>query len=192
MRMLKPKAASGFMNNGFDLERQVRAFFQGFPFILVIKDKLKFHCVCFDEAFQTFDLKCPYCLGTGFIPSVERHRAYNHSNLRTTMLPTLIQVSEESQVGSEYRVFYVLPEATPEENDMVAICDFKSNGLIIPGTMYFFEVGYSDIKRDENGKHIYSRIFCHRDPVDTKIRSFNIQQIQGKIRYFPVFNQGDR
>jgi hypothetical protein len=93
-----------------------------------------------------------------------------------------------SLIGTEDRIFYVLPEATPEENDMIGVCNFKSNGSVVPGTMQFFKVKYPDFKRDENGRHIYTRVFCQRDPVDAKIRNFNLQQMQGKIRYFPVFS----
>jgi hypothetical protein len=57
VRVLKPNTPSGYVNNGFDLGNQVRDFFKSFSFVLVIRNKQRFNCHCFDVAQQTYDLK---------------------------------------------------------------------------------------------------------------------------------------
>lgn len=174
--------------SSFYLQQEVRRFFSTFPHVLLIKNAERIRCFCYDTKTSSVDTKCPSCLGTGWIPTIEKHRCWHRIAIAGESLPHLISIIQPASVAIDERAFYFLPEAGPAIGDYIVVADFDKKGLPIYQTQQFYEINYSDLRPDDNGVPVYYKVSTKKDPIDANIKSFNLYRMRNKIMIVPVLS----
>lgn len=183
MRRLTKKNHLG----SFNLQQEVRDFFSTFPFALIVKNSQLIRCYCYNPMTRSIDTKCKTCLGTGWIPTIEKHRCWHNIALRGESLPHLIKNIDPANVVVDERAFYFLPEASPRIGDYIVVADFGSDGLPSYHTQQFYRVNYADPKVDEKNILTYYKVSTENDPIDAEIKSFNLYNMKSSIKIVPVY-----
>lgn len=170
------------------LQQEVRNFFSTFPYVLIVKNNTKIRCYCYDAQTDSSDTKCPSCLGSGWIPTIEKHRCWHNTAIAGDTLTHLISVLDPGAVVVDERAFYFLPEASPQTGDYIVVADFDKNGLPRYRTQQFYKVNHSDLRFDDHGVPTFYKASAKKDPVDAKIKSFNLYRMRNKIMIVPVLS----
>lgn len=184
MRRLQPRKPknTNIPRSSFDFISQVKQFFSGFPFVLVVKGDSKARCVCYNDLEHSYNSKCQICAGTGWIPVIEKHRAYWQSSGRnSTQLPRLMDVQEPAVIESNTKMFYFYANAVLHESDTIVIAKF-GNELPSYDTMEFYQVNHLEPKFDEHGNVIFIRAACERMLIDAQARTVAIYNLRNTIR----------
>jgi hypothetical protein len=184
-----PKNVNGTGSQTFDLFSQVQELFSTFPWVLIIKDDKQFRCSCYDPMTESHDTKHDVCLGTGWIPNIEKHRCHWRVSGVPMTLPRMVQVYEPVVTATDARFFYFLPNAEPEKGDTIVVAEFDEiTGLPKFDDMEFYEVSYADILRDEQGRKIFCKVATEINPVDSKIRAFSTYKVRNEIKIIPIYS----
>ncbi len=169
-----------------DMKKEFDEFISSMPYCLVVRANRQVRCICYNPIVVSFNNKCPLCLGTGWVKSIERYRHYTRVGSVPETLPRLIRTFEPGTVAIESRYFYLPSEARPEEMDLVVRAAFNRLGVPLPGTMEFYKINHVDPKFDENGRIVYYRASTEIDPVDSEVKNIYVHMDADSIVYIPT------
>lgn len=182
MKILRP---SSFYKKS-SIHEDVRKLFSGFGSVLLIRNGITSRCICSNPYTGSYNTKCRYCVGTGWIPVIERHQAYSYTTSVPETLPRLIRTISTSNITIDSRVFFFRPHVRPAEGDYIVQTTFNSNGEVVMGDMKFFKVNFSDAKTDEHGDVVIYKASCEKNPIDSDIRAFHLYRTRDSIIYLPI------
>jgi hypothetical protein len=184
LRVLKSR--SNIPEPMFDLLVDVKELFSGFRHVLVIKDSLKVHCSCYNDLEHSFDTNHDICIGTGWIPTIENHKAWFQVAGVPQSLPRILDLVEPAITGINAKFFYFFRNAIVNVGDEIVIAQFDNNGLPMLDTAEFYVVNHSEPKYDEQGRLIFHKISSERNTVGAQKRSLNLFNQKGIIKDIPL------
>lgn len=152
--------------------------------VLIIRQNKKIQCRCYDHLTQSTDKTCKYCLGTGYVTKVEKHRSLCVVSAVPETLSRMIRSISPANVAVESRHFYFTSNVNIDRGDLVVDVSFDKLGRPL-SDMNFFLVHFVDKKRT-GGKIQYLKASVSLDPVETSIRAFNLRKYHSITNYDPI------
>lgn len=86
--------------------------------VLYIRNAKFVRCKCFNDLNKTGDAKCPYCLGTGHLASVQKIKAIESSNSAYSNLNSLLKTSI-GVTDQKNEIYYIRQQYNPKERDLI-------------------------------------------------------------------------
>jgi hypothetical protein len=164
----------------------VKRLFAGLPMVLLVREDTKIRCTCYNDLEHSYDIKCQICVGTGWIPALEKHHAYYQSSGTPSQLPRLLDVQEPAVINSNARMFYFYANATVNEGDTIVILRFNERNIPLFETMEFFTVNHTEPKFDENGIYVYTKAAAEKAPIEAKSRSVAIYNLYNTAKQIDI------
>jgi hypothetical protein len=168
------------------LLKEVRDLFSGFRFVLLIRNTQKIKCTCYNDLERSYDSGHDVCLGTGWIPTIEKHRSWYQMASVPQSLPRVIEVLEPAATAINAKFFYFFRSAHVEVGDEIVITEFGEDGLPVFQTAEFYTANHPEPKYDETGELIFWKVACERSIAESESRSMALYQIRDSIKEIPL------
>lgn len=149
---------------------------------LLVRQKRKTRCSCYDEKTQSADRECPFCFGLGWVPIVEKHTIREMESTIPETLPLIAQLKDFGEMSVGARAYYMLPDVEVEPTDLIMDVGWhKDIPLMKEGEIW--EVAYVDVFRFEDGSPIFKKVYVKNEPVEMQVRGFHILKRDGVVSY---------
>lgn len=165
---------------------QVRELFSGFRYVLVIRNTKKVKCSCYNDLERSYDSGHDICLGTGWIPTIEKHRAWYQMASVPQSLPRMIEVLEPVSTAVNAKFFYFFRSAHIDNGDDIVITEFGEDGLPLFQTAEFYTANHSEPKYNEQGQLVYWKVACERSLTDSDKKSMGLYKMRHLIKEVPL------
>lgn len=109
-----------FKNVEIDLRQNSELLTEEFGInILYIRNAKFIRCKCFNDLNKNGDAKCPYCLGTGHLASVQKIKAIESSNIRPYSEESSLFKRNIGVTDQKSEIYYIRQQYNPKERDLI-------------------------------------------------------------------------
>ena len=155
----------------------------GRHYLLVRNDKTQ-RCSCVDTLYNTAKDKCPICLGTGYINSVEKLAGRDTVAAVPETLPRMITNTEIGNMAVPSRRFYFYYDTMPKRQDLVIVCGWNGNKPIIDEYTEIYEINHVEPKRADNGRIEYFIASSSNNPINASAKLHNMITNANRVTYY--------
>ncbi|MCX7610393.1 MAG: hypothetical protein N2043_02245 [Ignavibacterium sp.] len=142
--------------------------------VLVQKTNKKFRCKCWVESYREAKSNCPYCLGSGYVYRIEKHRVRRDNASQIISRPKLLQSTEIGKIHLPARIFWMSYDSEPKEGDIIFEVGWKNGKPTHVISAY--EINDVEDKRADDGRLEYYYVACDEKKGIKNISKIVIKQ----------------
>lgn len=150
-------------------------------YVLVYHASRKIRCRCWKEKFQESRSNCPYCMGTGWVGRIKRHKIRHDQASNIISLPNRILKGSIGRISTDTRTFYMYHDANVKEGDLIYEVGWIKNKPT--HVIRCFEVNYVDTLRGQGGRIEFLQVSVKEKKNTLDVSKITIRKIGNIINY---------
>lgn len=152
--------------------------------VLVVRQKEKLYCSCYDEVNKEARRDCPLCFGLGWGCVAEKHRTRAQDSSLPETLVRLIKGASIGGVKASGRQYYFKPDMLAEEEDLIVEVDWDRFGRPSYNGGGIWSINSVDRNMHlEQDVQVYRKYYASEESVRSKVRGINITENNGIKKY---------
>ncbi len=165
-----------------DLRKEIKKILteNGWP-VLLQRTHRQMRCRCFNSVTQEADSKCPYCLGKGWVSTIERHLTRSDGATQIVSNPNLQETTPQGKVWITALNFYFMYNVAPKVGDMIYEVGWM--GLKPTNLIAVYEINNILPHRGDRGRIEYYEAATKAVTLDKDFLHFSIRRIGTKTNY---------